>query len=280
MPPGPAPARPPSRSNDDSTRGIIDVAAGLERFALQRFEPSPELTWAVHRYWSVAWDLPAGETHDQRVVPHVAVHLVFERGAANLEVISRSDFVRHLVGRSHVFGVKFRPASFRPFLDHPVATIAGRRMPAAPILGPEVDDLAAELEAGSAPGSGDRGADAVRVDAYLRSLGTGPLPQTERVNDIIDLVEADRSITRVDQLAATLGTTPRQLQRLFADHVGQGPKWVIGRFRLLDAVDAADGDEPVRWADLAADLGYSDQAHLVRTFNRHVGVPPDTYARR
>jgi AraC-like DNA-binding protein len=280
VPPPPAASRPPYESDDDSTRGIIDVAAGLERFSLQRFEPSPELTWAVHRYWTVAWDLPAGEQHDQRVVPHVAVHLVFERGAANLEVINQSDFVRNLVGCSHVFGVKFRPASFRPFIDRPVAEISNRRMPAAPVLGPEVDAVAAELDAASPPGPGDRRADAVRVDAYLRSLDVAPLKHTHEVNDIVELIEADRTITRVDQLAARVGTSARSLQRLFADHVGQGPKWVIGRFRLLDAVDAADGDEPVRWADVAADLGYSDQAHLVRTFNHHVGVPPGTYSRR
>lgn len=280
MPRRSAASRPPYESDDDSTRGIIDVEAGFERFSLQRFEPSPELRWAVHRYWTVSWDLPAGEHHDQRVVPHVAVHLVFERGTASLEVINQREFVRTIAGRSHVFGVKFRPAGFRPFIDQAVSSISNRRLPAAPLLGADIDGLAAELDAASPPGPGDRRADAARVDAHLRSLAVTPQPETREVNDIVDLIEADQRITRVDQLAAIVGTSPRRLQRLFAEHVGQGPKWVIGRYRLLDAVDAADGDEPVRWADLAADLGYSDQAHLVRTFTHHVGVPPGTYARR
>ncbi|MFJ9752413.1 hypothetical protein ACIRVM_42525, partial [Streptomyces chartreusis] len=34
----------------------------------------------------------------------------------------------------------------------------------------------------------------------------------------------------------------------------------------------------VDWATLAADLGYADQAHLVRDFTATVGVPPTAYA--
>jgi hypothetical protein len=49
------------------------------------------------------------------------------------------------------------------------------------------------------------------------------------------------------------------------------------RYRLHEAIArAADG--PVDWATLAADLGYRDQAHLVRDFTATVG-PAAAYAR-
>jgi AraC-like DNA-binding protein len=46
----------------------------------------------------------------------------------------------------------------------------------------------------------------------------------------------------VDQPATEFGVGVRRLQRLFRDHVGAGPKWVIRRYRLHEAAArAADG---------------------------------------
>ena len=70
----------------------------------------------------------------------------------------------------------------------------------------------------------------------------------------------------------------RLLQRLFAGYVGVGPKWVILRHRIHEALERAESERDVDWAALAADLGYADQAHLVRDFTATVGVPPTAYA--
>jgi AraC-like DNA-binding protein len=152
------------RALDGDTRGIVNAAAGFERFHLDRYRPSEDLAWAVDRYWVVRWDLRDQAAYEQRVVPDPA------------------------------------------------------------------------------------------------------------------------SITRVDELAARLQTTTRRLQRLFADHVGLGPKWVINRYRIHEAAEiaaesAARGPD-VDWAQLAIDLGYSDQSHLVRDFTAAVGVPPVRYTRQ
>jgi AraC-like DNA-binding protein len=125
----------------------------------------------------------------------------------------------------------------------------------------------------------DAGVRARLVGDFLAGLPAAPLPMTATVNAIVHQVARDRSITRVDDLAARLGVGTRRLQRLFADHVGVPPKWVINRSRIHAAAEAAAGPEPVDWATLAADLGYSDQAHLVRDFTAAVGTPPARYAR-
>jgi AraC-like DNA-binding protein len=270
------------RQGTDDTRGIVRAGAGFEHFRLTRHAPRPELAWAVDRYWIVRWDVTERGPYEQRIVPHPAVHLVFEAGKVEVEAISRHEFRRRLVGRGQVLGVKFRPAGFRPFLDRAVATIAGERLPASAIPGfsphlGALDDLAGRIHASDTVD--DLAAD---VDDLLASLGVGPLPATVGVNAVVDHIQRDRSIVRVDDLAARLGTSTRSLQRLFADHVGLGPKWVINRCRILEAADLAASAEPGTppdWAALAAELGYSDQAHLVRDFTSAVGTPPDRYAR-
>jgi AraC-like DNA-binding protein len=71
----------------------------------------------------------------------------------------------------------------------------------------------------------------------------------------------------------------RELQRWFRDAVGVSPKWVIQRYRLHEALSALErGDATV--AQLAAELGYADQAHFARDFKRLVGISPSRYAAR
>ena len=61
--------------------------------------------------------------------------------------------------------------------------------------------------------------------------------------------------------------------------MGVGPKWVIQRYRLHEAVARVQAGRPVAWAALAQDLGYFDQAHFIRDFKAMVGQTPQAYAR-
>jgi AraC-like DNA-binding protein len=84
----------------------------------------------------------------------------------------------------------------------------------------------------------------------------------------------------VETLAADLGLSVRGLQRLFAEHVGIGPKWVIRRYRLHEVTERMATGADIDWAALAADLGYTDQAHFIRDFRNMFGEPPTHYAQR
>jgi AraC-like DNA-binding protein len=78
-------------------------------------------------------------------------------------------------------------------------------------------------------------------------------------------------------LARELGVSHGHLDREFTRIVGLSPRR-LGRIlrmrRLLDGVDDPEGPS---WSELAADLGWHDQAHLGRDFKRHTGVTPTAY---
>jgi len=80
-------------------------------------------------------------------------------------------------------------------------------------------------------------------------------------------------------LAARLAVSPRTLQRHCSRVLGVGPKWVVQRARIHDALDVvrASGGA-VDWAALAGRLGFADQAHFTRTFTALVGMPPAAYS--
>ena len=103
-------------------------------------------------------------------------------------------------------------------------------------------------------------------------------PAAEQAARVVALITSDSALQRVDQLSVASGLSVRGLQRMFADYVGVSPKWVMRRARLHQAAARADSGEPVDWAALAADLGYADQAHLIRDFTITIGVSPTRYA--
>ena len=46
------------------------------------------------------------------------------------------------------------------------------------------------------------------------------------------------------------------------------------REMLLEAAESVREAKPVSWAEVAADLGYADQAHLTRSLKRFIGQTP------
>ena len=100
-----------------------------------------------------------------------------------------------------------------------------------------------------------------------------------KVTEIVYRVAKERGILKVQDLVDRYGLNLRTLQRLFARYVGVSPKWVIQRYRLLEAAAQLATGESISQVELALSLGYSDQAHFIRDFKSMVGVSPAAYAR-
>ncbi|MFE8977039.1 MULTISPECIES: AraC family transcriptional regulator [Streptomyces] len=263
------------------TRGIVDAPDLFTRVHFRRREPAPALRPYLEHYWLIDWDLD--QPYAAHVVPHPSVNLVVQRyeagesareraGYAEVAGIGLGLFTRKLTGRGRVCGVQFRPGGFRPFApEHALSDLTGRQVHAAEVLRTP-PPLGAVLD------PADEDARVAALDACLLALEPRPDPQATLAMELADRVRTDRSVCRAGQLARDAGLTPRSLQRLFSAYVGVGPKWVILRYRIHEALERAESDPAVDWARLAADLGYSDQAHLVRDFTATVGVPPTAYA--
>ncbi len=251
---------------------ILRPSAAQQAITVERVPAAPALAPYVDYHWYVGWR--TAETHRQQVVPQPRVHVAAEEGRLLVHGISRRPFVRTLTGTGHTLGAAFHPGGFRPLLGRSVGTLSDAVVPAGELF--EVDDrpVAARILA-----TQEVSVMVAAIESYLLALRPAPDPTVEQVRRLVDLAESDRSITRAEQLAERAGSSLRTLQRLFTDYVGVGPKWVVARFRILDAAAAAHGGHPVDWASLAAELGFTDQAHLTRAFTQVVGTPPATYRR-
>lgn len=251
---------------------IVRPTEAARHIDVRRVAPAGRWAGLVDYHWYVGWRVD--EPFEQQVVPQPRIHLAAEHGRLLVHGVSRAPFFRRLSGRGHTLGVAFHPGGFRPLLRGPVSALGDRVVPAWEVLG--ADDRAA---AATVLGTEDVPTMVAALEAFLGEVGAVPDPTVEQVRALVETAERDHTLTRAEELADQAAMSLRSLQRLFGDYVGVGPKWVIARFRILDAAAVAHRGDPVDWAALAADLGFADQAHLTRAFTQVVGTPPETYRR-
>ena len=248
------------------------------QFAHRRIPPDPALAGSVEHFWWVRWDLDDGPPQRRETLPHPSVHWVFETGQTRLLGLSRQRFVRVLEGRGQVFGVKFLPGGFRPLLGAAVSTLTGRALAPTVLWGPSVSAPVAAVEAAA-----DAEQAIAQVAPFLKArlAGLPADPWVARISQLVHAAQHDHTLLRAEQLAAHAGLGLRQLQRLFDQYVGLGPKWVLQRYRLHEVLARLDAGQPAPdWSQLSLDLGWFDQAHFIRDFRRLTGVTPAHYVRR
>jgi AraC-like DNA-binding protein len=245
------------------TRDVRELASAWTTFQQHEFAPpSADLARSVERYWIVSWAYD--EPYRQLIVPYPNVHLTFQDGGATVHGVSTRHQVKVLSGSGGVFGVAFRPGTFRPFLRASVSTIRNRSVDARTVFrSPLPDPL-----------------DVPAVEGYLRAQLPDRDAEAEEAAAMVEKILATPEVTTVESLAADLRLSVRRLQRLFAQHVGVPPKWVIRRYRLHEVTQRLAAGAQIDWAALAADLGYADQPHFVRDFTKMFGESPTRYAER
>ena len=180
-----------------------------------------------------------------------------------------------LHGKGFVFAVKFHPASFHGFYGKALTTLTNKSVDPAKIFGADFPALEANVL--SAQSSAER----INVtEAYLRGRLPAKDENVDFLNHLLPLIASDRSITRVAQLLPIYRGGMRRLQRLFNEYVGVGPKWVIARYRIHEALERVHEASVKDWVSLALDLEYADQAHFIRDFKTLVGTTPLLYQAR
>lgn len=251
---------------------ILNPSAAREKFRFNAPDAAPALRPFVAHYWIVTWDLRGQDPYEQQVLPYPAVNMTFKPGRCRIAGVPRGRFTEVLHDAGRVFGVRFHPGGFQPFLGTPVSSITDRFLPIEDVFGPSGREL------GEAVLAADDDTAVTVMDEFLTTRAPHqPEPAAQLAAAIVARTAAEPGITRVDDLAREFDLTMRQLQRLFADYVGVGPKWVIRRHRLHEAAARAAAGTRLELGALAAELGYSDQAHLTRDFASMIGVPPSRY---
>jgi AraC-like DNA-binding protein len=249
-------------------RPIATPRSAVQVAGVVRLAPARDLADVIEQHWIVAWDRRDLPPVQQEVLPDPCVNLTVEPVGVRLHGVVTGRAQHELAGAGLVLGTKFRPGRFSGYLPEPVSAIANRVLTPRDAWGP----AGAELEHSLAACKSVIDMIAV-VSAFVRSRRPARDSTRELVARILDTMAAAPVGTRVDEIAERAAISTRTLQRLFATHVGASPKAVLQQRRLQEATDRLSVDNS-NLARLAADLGYSDQAHFTRHFRTVLGRTP------
>ena len=248
---------------------------------MARLPPGPGLGDLVRRYWIPVWSVPPGREAPQHVLQHPVSLLVVSRDYARFYGVVPGLSTTVLSGEGWAVGVMCAPAAGWLLAGRSMADFTDRHVDLSEVLGARAAPLVEAVRAAMADDPRSAASHRRAVAAYEDVLRRY-LPVDEEgllVNRVVELVEEDPHLTRVQELCARVGLGERALQRLTRRRLGLSPKWLVQRRRLHEAAERLRRGGTTVTA-IAADLGYADQAHFTRDFARVTGVTPGAFAAR
>jgi len=195
-----------------------------------------------------------------------AVALVGSRTSPSAELI--------LSGNVDAFTIVFLPGAFSMLFGVPAVELTNGDFSGQDVLGKSINELYARL--GEVSAFQDR----VEVaDSFLSAIR----PAIESVSPIVRTARAmirNNGSVRISEMAHQTGLGVRQFERRFDQEIGVSPKLYARIIRFEAALQRRAVRPTTPWTDIAHDLGYHDQMHMVHDFTRLSGGSPEAIARQ
>lgn len=202
---------------------------------------------------------------------------VLRDGAAGEEVSPRTVVVGMLTkphGRLRLQGIfqgfviMFHATGLQDLFPVPMAELTDHDYDSRSVLGRPIADIEERL--GECSSFQER----VRVaDAFLAGRIPGNL-KPDWASFATRLITASDGCIRIPELASSVGISQRQLEREFAARFGMTPKLYARLVRFQAALDRKARSATKSWTDVAHELGYHDQMHLIHDFEEFTADTP------
>jgi AraC-like DNA-binding protein len=203
---------------------------------------------------------------DSKVTENVrTVALVGSRTSPSAELI--------LSGNVDAFTIVFLPGAISMLFGVPAVALTDGDFNGEDVLGYRITELYARL------GEVSEFHDRVQIaDSFLTAIR----PATESVSAIVRTARTmirNNGAVRISEIAHQTGLGVRQFERRFHQEIGISPKLYARIIRFEAALQRRTVLPTTSWTDIAHDLGYHDQMHMVHDFTRLSGNSPEAIAR-
>ncbi|MBA3600690.1 MAG: helix-turn-helix domain-containing protein, partial [Acidobacteria bacterium] len=114
--------------------------------------------------------------------------------------------------------------------------------------------------------------EAIKIyEAQIKSLEITRAETDDKIAEAVKIVEASQGKVKISEIAKAVHLSTRQLERRFKKSAGLSPKQ-FARARRIRATAVSIVEEwEMNWASRAAEMGFTDQAHLTHEFSMLMG---------
>ncbi len=244
------------------------------------YMPTPRLAPLVERFWLLE-GFSTGSA--DAIIPDGRVELVFHYGGPFWRHEGTSAPVKQpeslLVGQMiepvvlapdgpvGVAAIRLRPAASRTLLGFSLQEVSGQFVDLELIF-PSVSRLRERLAEASTDQERIR-----ELEAWLTSIAC-PAPR-RHIEAIVGSIVQSGGRASIDSLAASAGTSLRQMERQFQEDVGLTPKTFSRIVRLQAALRCVRQGIPL--TEVALACGFYDQAHMTRDFRVLASMSPGVW---
>jgi methylphosphotriester-DNA--protein-cysteine methyltransferase len=262
--------------------------------AYEEIAPGPAMSDDIEYLWMVSAKVPLPTTFVRPSPGKSSLDLIvtleghFCAGAEQLLFGARAHGAPYLVGplsasaalhtqgRCNAVGVKFRPGRGQAFFGVSMHETTDKVIDLMAIESPaEVRRLGGVVADATTAEARARAMEHVLEDfraRRARKTASGTIAAA------MALIERSRGTLEIAELAGTVGTGARQLERLFRHAVGVSPKLACRIERVRYAMKLVSGRRPVDWSNVIGACGFYDQAHFIREFRSITGMTPARYS--
>lgn len=251
------------------------------------YKPKPPLSKFVDSFW--LYEGHATENNIGRILPTGTLELVINLKQNELRFYDAerpencSRFSGAIVSGAHgrgltpteeafIIGVHFKPGGAFPFLGLPAGDLTDTHVDLETLWGLSARRLRERLC--EARTSAERFQ--LLQETLLSRMWNG-VENHYAVSTALEMFEKNKVQPTVSEVGKYVGLSQRRLIQVFKTEVGLTPKLFSRIQRFQQARTFIQHNPSIKWADLAVDLGYFDQSHLIREFLEFSGLSPAEY---
>ncbi|WP_426753803.1 helix-turn-helix domain-containing protein [Myxococcus sp. Y35] len=211
----------------------------------------------------------------EHVLPDGAVRLMFDLGSRHGQAWAAGPSTKptrlRLEGAIANLTVTLHPGAAFELLGVPARALRDQCIPLESLWPRDIASVSEKLATAC-----DDHARSVLVQSLLSArLARAKTSERTRAVHALRLLRTGRRTVR--EAAAALGLGERRLQQLFETEVGLTPRAYRRLARVHACLRALRRSPSPRWAELALDHGFYDQAHLANEFRGLLGLSPTAF---